>query len=179
MANYPYMNYQQPMMNYQQPMQQMQPQGNVFCRAVTSIEEARGVPVDFSGGLMVFPDTAHGRIYTKVFNPATGAAELVAYERATQDEPQFAPMQEVMAIKQQLASVMAELENMKYRKGNPNEPDYPDDYERNAARRRSYEDDFQLSAKQPATSPSDGYYPRKKRAAVGTDSPEYGEGTGR
>lgn len=59
----------QPQQPAQQPSQAIQPQGNVntqpafFCRPVASREEALGVPVDFMGAPMFFPDLAHNVIY--------------------------------------------------------------------------------------------------------------------
>ena len=93
MPNYPYYgnympNYYQPMQGYQQmnqpmqvnqPTQQTQPTGaqtNFFCRPVASKEEALGVPVDFMGSPMFFPDLAHNVIYMKRFNTTTGAADI-------------------------------------------------------------------------------------------------------
>ena len=62
-----------------QPMQQPSPQPvqaaqtvgntntqpNFFCRPVASREEALGVPVDFMGAPMFFPDLAHNVVYMK------------------------------------------------------------------------------------------------------------------
>lgn len=70
-----------------QPMQQPAPQPvqaaqtvgstntqpNFFCRPVASREEALGVPVDFMGAPMFFPDLAHNVIYMKRFNSNTRA----------------------------------------------------------------------------------------------------------
>lgn len=99
MANYPPYQYQPQMGQFgpqmqnpysfpaYQPMQsqmantaQEQP---LFCRVVTSKEEALAVPVDFSGRPMTLLDTAHGRVWIKVFNPATGSAELDEYCKAS------------------------------------------------------------------------------------------------
>lgn len=63
----------------QVPQMQQQVANNLQCRAVTGKEEALGVPVDFSGALMVFPDVAHGKVYTKAFNMSTGAADFKEY----------------------------------------------------------------------------------------------------
>jgi len=58
----------QPMYQPYQAQQQPQPQQEVqlYCRPVASEEEARGIPVDFSGKPMVFPHMQAGRIYVKV-----------------------------------------------------------------------------------------------------------------
>lgn len=65
----------------QQPVQQVQPTqlsaaNALQGRMVTSREEALGVPVDFSGQPMLFPDLAHGVVYVKQFNPGTGASDF-------------------------------------------------------------------------------------------------------
>ena len=44
----------------QQPAEQQ-----IICRPVASIEEARAIPTDFSGALMILPDLSHGMVYTK------------------------------------------------------------------------------------------------------------------
>ena len=81
---------QQPMQQQmvQQPMQQVQQaQQMVNARMVTGKEEALGVPVDFSGALMVFTDVSHGKIYTKAFNMGTGSADIHAYNLDNTPEP--------------------------------------------------------------------------------------------
>ena len=70
---------QQPMTQPMQP--QMQPTqmpatSSLQGRMVTSREEALGVPVDFSGAPMLFPDLAHGVIYFKQFNSGTGSSDF-------------------------------------------------------------------------------------------------------
>lgn len=77
---YPQFAMQQPMQQQmvQQPVQQTQQMVNA--RMVTSKEEALGVPVDFSGALMVFTDVSHGKIYTKAFNTGTGSADIHTYD---------------------------------------------------------------------------------------------------
>lgn len=78
------MEQQYPQFAQQQPAppatqtQAPMPQG-LNARAVTSKEEALGVPVDFSGALMVFTDVSHGKVYTKAFNMSTGSADFKEY----------------------------------------------------------------------------------------------------
>lgn len=90
MANYPnYMQgaYQPQQQNYYQPMyqpqyapvQQMAP--TISGRMVTSLEEARGVQVDFASGMTVCPDLGHDVIYVKLFDRNTGTAPIVEYRR--------------------------------------------------------------------------------------------------
>lgn len=76
---------QAPQMAQTQPA--AQPAG-LTGRMVTSREEALGVPVDFSGQPMVFPDLAHGAIYVKVFNAGTGASDFREYRLQAGDTDQ-------------------------------------------------------------------------------------------
>lgn len=65
-----------------QPMQppQQAPQGlSPTSRIVANREEAMGVPADFNGNLMVFPDITHNRVFVKRWNYQTGAADFVEY----------------------------------------------------------------------------------------------------
>lgn len=76
------------MYNYYQPQPQYmgnQRQQNLYSssalkgRPVTSIEEVRGMPIDFDGSIFYFPDLANNRIYTKQIN-LDGTASLNMYE---------------------------------------------------------------------------------------------------
>ena len=69
---------------YTQP-QQMPPMQDAFaCRPVTSREEAVASPADFMRPL-IMPDMAHGMIYVKRFNPATGASDILDFAQRTGD----------------------------------------------------------------------------------------------
>lgn len=48
-------------------------------RPVSSIDEARAIPIDFDGSIFFFPDVANKRIYTKQIN-LDGTATLNMYE---------------------------------------------------------------------------------------------------
>lgn len=135
MPNYPYYgnympNYYQPMQGYQQmnqpmqvnqPTQQAQPTGaqtNFFCRPVASKEEALGVPVDFMGSPMFFPDLAHNVVYMKRFNTTTGAADIFEFhgqqEQPSAPAPSFAPLDEFNATKEtigQLKETISQLQS--------------------------------------------------------------------
>lgn len=73
------------MYNYYQPQPQYlgnQRQQNSYSlkgRPVTSVEEVRGIPIDFDGSIFYFPDLANNRIYTKQIN-LDGTASLNMYE---------------------------------------------------------------------------------------------------
>lgn len=60
------MGYTQPNM-YQQPQQQQTASAAPILkgRPVSNEEEANAAMIDFDGSLFVFPDNAHGKIYTK------------------------------------------------------------------------------------------------------------------
>lgn len=139
MPNYPYYgtympNYYQPMQGYQQMNQPMlnQPQNqgsnvqqsntasqpNFFCRPVASKEEALGVPVDFMGSPMFFPDLAHNVVYMKRFNTTTGAADVFEFHgqqgQTTAPVPSFAPLDEFNATKEtigQLKETISQLQS--------------------------------------------------------------------
>lgn len=149
-------NYYQPMQGYQQMNQPMlnQPQnqgGNVqqtnntsqpnfFCRPVASKEEALGVPVDFMGSPMFFPDLAHNVVYMKRFNTTTGAADIFefhgqqAQEQPSSTAPSFAPLDEFNATKEtigQLKETILQLQNeidqLKKPTGRAKKNDVPDE----------------------------------------------------
>lgn len=127
-------NYYQPMQGYQQMNQPMlnQPQNqganaqqannasqpNFFCRPVASKEEALGVPVDFMGSPMFFPDLAHNVVYMKRFNTTTGAADIFEFhgqqEQPNAPAPSFAPLDEFNATKEtigQLKETISQLQS--------------------------------------------------------------------
>ena len=124
-------NYYQPMQgNQYQPMNQpvpaqtaqQQPQQNVqsnfYCRPVASKEEALGVPVDFMGAPMFFPDLAHNVVYMKRFNTNTGSADVFEFHGTQQEAPKdmapaFAPLDEFMSMKDTIAQLTEEIERLK------------------------------------------------------------------
>lgn len=139
----PTQNQYQPMMN--QPMQMNQPQNqgaqitnmqqpggnsNFFCRPVASKEEALGVPVDFMGSPMFFPDLAHNVIYMKRFNTNTGAADVFEFRGAqeqTAPAPSFAPLDEFNAMKETIQRLQSEIEQLKKPAGRVKKTDVSDE----------------------------------------------------
>lgn len=118
--------YQQQLANMQQQYQQIQPvqqtqqepQQNIICRPVASVEEARAIQTDFSGALMVFPDVSHGMIHTKRLDYNTGSAVFNTYrleqpvqtaEQASASAIEYAPMSEVNALKAKIEELEAML----------------------------------------------------------------------
>ena len=154
MPNYPYYgnympNYYQPMQGYQQmnqpmlnqPTQQAQTTGtqtNFFCRPVASKEEALGVPVDFMGSPMFFPDLAHNVVYMKRFNTTTGAADVFEFhgqqEQPSAPAPSFAPLDEFNAtketigqLKETISQLQSEIDQLKKPTGRAKKNDVPDE----------------------------------------------------
>lgn len=136
-------NYYQPMQGYQQinqPTQQTtqipntqqssgNTQPNFLCRPVASKEEALGVPVDFMGSPMFFPDLAHNVIYMKRFNTNTGTADVFEFygqrEQVSASAPSFAPLDEFNAMKDTIARLQSEIDQLKKPTGRAkkNDPD--------------------------------------------------------
>lgn len=147
-------NYYQPMQGYQQMNQPMlnQPQSqgtnvqqpnnasqpNFFCRPVASKEEALGVPVDFMGSPMFFPDLAHNVIYMKRFNTTTGSADVFEFhgqqEKPNAPAPSFAPLDEfnetketIGQLKETILQLQNEIDQLKKPTGRVKKNDVPDE----------------------------------------------------
>lgn len=118
MMNPPVQNVQQmPQQNQATGVQQASTQPNFFCRPVASKEEALGVPVDFMGQPMFFPDLAHNVVYMKRFNTTTGAADIYEF-RGQQEQPSapttsFVPLDEFNAMKDTIDQLKVEIEKLK------------------------------------------------------------------
>lgn len=118
---------QQPSQMAMQPVQpnaqtQQSPQGlSSASRPVTNREEAMGVPADFSGALMVFPDLANNRVYLKRWNMQTGSADFGEFSPVipANNEPQqkmdisFASLQDLQDLQNVVANLQKEIEQMK------------------------------------------------------------------
>lgn len=61
-------------------------------RPVASYDEAKAVPTDFMGNMLILTDLSHGMIYTKVLDPATGSSIFKAYQLIPEQGPQMAPI---------------------------------------------------------------------------------------
>lgn len=125
MSNFPAWN-PQPMNGYgqqmqpvyqQNPYQQAQPQqdAQLYCRMVTSEEEARATPVDFSGRPMIFPHLNAGWVYVKAFDAGSGSAVFGKFRRYEEpkQEPQapadFAPRSEVQELREYVLQLEKKL----------------------------------------------------------------------
>lgn len=112
------MQMQQPAQAPIQPTQMSAAPAGLPGRMVTSREEALGVPADFSGQPMIFPDLAHGTIYLKQFNAQTGASEFREYRAAEiseagQEKQAFASAEDLQGLKDELKKLKEELEAVK------------------------------------------------------------------
>lgn len=122
--------YQTPMMQQTQQITQpqMQPvqqapqpaQGlSSASRPVTNREEAMGVPADFTGALMVFPDLSNNRIYLKRWNMQTGSADFGEFAPVVpagneQKKPaEFASLKDFQGLRETVANLQMEIERLK------------------------------------------------------------------
>lgn len=90
------------------------PQNGVIIRPVASYDEARAIPTDFTGGLLIMPDLGHQAIYTKVLDPNTGSSILKTYKEAPEEAPQpVAPAydaeSEINRLREELLIIKKEL----------------------------------------------------------------------
>lgn len=116
-AQQPYYQQMYPQMPQIQPAQtQVSQNPGLQGRMVTSREEALGVPVDFSGAPMIFPDMGHGVIYVKQFNPGTGSADLREFkvtETRVPDAQTYATAADLDALREEFRK---ELEGLRPRR---------------------------------------------------------------
>ena len=93
---------------------------SALCRRKT-IYRRQGVPVDFMGAPMFFPDLAHNVVYMKRFNTNTGAADVFEFhgqqqakeQQAENPAPAFAPLDEFMDMKDTINNLKDEIERLK------------------------------------------------------------------
>lgn len=105
-----------------QPVQPQQMAQNVAIqgRMVTSKEEALGIPVDFSGQPMYFPDISKGVIYSKVLDMNTGAAKFSEYRLyiPPQEQPQenkgvsFVPLEDFQNLNEMVSSMQDTIDSL-------------------------------------------------------------------
>lgn len=107
---------------YSQPPAQPQPsarteQPGVIFRPVASYDEAKAVPTDFSGALIIMLDWAHGCIYTKalgddgnpLFRTYRYDPPFAAPAAAPVPSVEYAPLEEVARLRQELEAIKQEL----------------------------------------------------------------------
>lgn len=104
-----------------QAVQQMQ-QAGMIMRPVTSVQEASVFQIPFDGSTSWFYDTSGDKLYSKTFDFSTGTAPIVTYVRE-QSAPvvQYATMDMIDGLLQELQQLKEELETMKVRKGKKND----------------------------------------------------------
>lgn len=116
----------QPMYQQYQPYQQVQTQQDqsVVCRIVTGEEEARAMPIDFSGKPVISYAPNISRTFIKAFNPATGSVEFDTYIKINeaqkeQSEPPataFAPagvVEQIRQLEMTVTELQQEIRTMK------------------------------------------------------------------
>ena len=59
----------------------------IIYRPVASFEEARSLPTDLNGALMIMPDFGHEMIYIKQLDPQTGQAPINSFKRIPNIQP--------------------------------------------------------------------------------------------
>lgn len=74
---------------YQASVNQNSPSLMIKGRPVSNEEEANAAMIDFDGSLFIFPDKAHGKIYTKQL----GLDGNIIFNRYTLDNPQASPQE--------------------------------------------------------------------------------------
>lgn len=106
---------------YPQQSQQMtsQTEPGIICRPVASIEEAKAIPTDFNGNLMVLPDVSHGMIHTKQLNYQDGRAIFKTYllnsnEPKPEEPPamEFASVDDLESLKVEIARLKEQLNHI-------------------------------------------------------------------
>lgn len=78
---------------------------------VASYDEAKAVPTDFLGNLIIMTDFAHGMVYTKVLDTNTGNPIFKIY--AEMPEPEPTPPAPVYDAQNEIAQLRAELNALK------------------------------------------------------------------
>lgn len=80
---------------------------------VANPEEAAAIPTDFSGVPCIIPDFAHGAIYTKTFNPNTGASVFLTFRLEENLQANAQPIPATYDAKAEIDKLTVELEDIK------------------------------------------------------------------
>lgn len=111
-------------MGAQIPMQGAQaPQGvnaqpGYICRPVASYDEAKAVPTDYMGNVILMPDFAHGMIYAKALDSNTGNPIFQRF-RFLPEQPDagsasgYDPRPDLERVRQDIVALRAELDELK------------------------------------------------------------------
>lgn len=87
-------------------------------RPVGSYDEAKAVPTDFLGNMLVLTDLSHGKIYTKILDPSTGSPIFKSYsldiDSGTETpNPETNTLVPPYDAKAEIESIRAELNSIK------------------------------------------------------------------
>ena len=104
--NYTY--YPQQQQQYVRPHQQQVTTG-LKGRPVSSVEEARAMPIDFDGSIFYFPDLANKRIYTKQIN-MDGTSTILMYE--LKEIPIEQPITDNYITRAEFENTIGQLKNL-------------------------------------------------------------------
>lgn len=98
---------QRPPMDFGSQMQTQPAQQGFIVRPVTSPEEARAIPTDFSGAVTLMPDLPHGVVYTKALNYNDGTSIFGCYrldlQPAQPAQPEYVTRQEFEKLRAEIA----------------------------------------------------------------------------
>lgn len=83
----------------------------IKARPVASYDEAKAVPTDFMGNILVMTDFSHGCIYTKVLDPVTGSSVFRVYQQIPEQPPQMPTQPQPQGMQQY--NVKAEIDSIK------------------------------------------------------------------
>lgn len=80
---------------------------NLKGRTVSSIDEVRGVPIEFDGNINYFPCPAQKAIFTKQIDPNSGVAVIREYKLQLEQTPtvQYADMRTVQMLAQKIEQI--------------------------------------------------------------------------
>lgn len=96
----------------------------MVCRPVASVEEAKAIPTDFNGNLMILPDFSHGMIHTKQLNYQDGSAIFQTYSltpvmEETNPPATFAPLDLVEALQAEIRELKEQIQRTGQEKAKP------------------------------------------------------------
>ena len=82
-------------------------------RPVASYDEAKAVPTDFMGNMLILTDLSHGMIYTKVLDTATGSSVFKTYQLIPEQAPNVPEQAPPYDVKGEIEKLRGELNVLK------------------------------------------------------------------
>lgn len=82
-------------------------------RPVASYDEAKAVPTDFMGNMLILTDLSHGMIYTKVLDTATGSSVFKTYQLIPEQVPNVPEQGPPYDVKGEIEKLRGELNVLK------------------------------------------------------------------